>query len=77
MDFEFQKVLECLLFLKNDIAMLLNFFGIVCELHAGARMSVSDGTLTIVAKNQSVMEKVQEKVLFHIYLYNSICFVSL
>ncbi|KVI02466.1 Exoribonuclease, phosphorolytic domain 1, partial [Cynara cardunculus var. scolymus] len=28
----------------------------------GARMSVSDGTLTIVAKNQSVMEKVQEKV---------------
>lgn len=26
-------------------------------------MSVSDGTLTILAKNQSVMEKVQEKVL--------------
>lgn len=33
----------------------------------GARMSVSDGTLTIVAKNQSVMEKVQEKVLFVFY----------
>nr|GMD01162.1 polyribonucleotide nucleotidyltransferase 2, mitochondrial [Ipomoea batatas] len=42
----------------------MNYFGIVCELHAGARMSVSDGTLTIVAKNQSVMEKVQEKVDF-------------
>lgn len=28
----------------------------------GARMSVSDGTLTVVAKNQAAMEKVQEKV---------------
>lgn len=27
-------------------------------------MSVSDGTLTIVAKNLAVMEKVLEKVLF-------------
>ncbi|KAM1075871.1 hypothetical protein PS2_023195 [Malus domestica] len=34
------------------------------NLTAGARMSVSDGTLTIVAKNQSVMEKVLEKVDF-------------
>ncbi|XP_038716711.1 polyribonucleotide nucleotidyltransferase 2, mitochondrial-like isoform X2 [Tripterygium wilfordii] len=34
------------------------------EEETGARMSVSDGTLTIVAKNQSVMEKVQEKVDF-------------
>lgn len=30
--------------------------------YPGARMSVSDGTLTIVAKNQAVMEKVLEKV---------------
>lgn len=29
----------------------------------GARISVSDGTLTIVAKNQAVMEKAQEKVI--------------
>ncbi|VFQ89852.1 unnamed protein product [Cuscuta campestris] len=34
------------------------------EEETGARMSVSDGTLTIVAKNQSVMEKIQEKVDF-------------
>ena len=29
---------------------------------SGARISVGDGTLTILAKNQAVMEKVQEKV---------------
>ncbi|KAJ8566968.1 hypothetical protein K7X08_019176 [Anisodus acutangulus] len=34
------------------------------EDETGARMSVSDGTLTIVAKNQLVMEKVQAKVDF-------------
>ncbi|XP_030953897.1 polyribonucleotide nucleotidyltransferase 2, mitochondrial [Quercus lobata] len=34
------------------------------EEETGARMSVSDGTLTIVAKNQAVMEKVLEKVDF-------------
>ncbi|CAL2250546.1 unnamed protein product [Prunus armeniaca] len=34
------------------------------EDETGARISVSDGTLTIVAKNQSVMEKVLEKVDF-------------
>lgn len=28
----------------------------------GARISVSDGTLTILAKNQTIMEKAQEKV---------------
>lgn len=32
------------------------------EEETGARISVSDGTLTILAKNQAVMEKVQEKV---------------
>lgn len=31
-------------------------------LQSGARMSVGDGTLTIVAKNQSVMGKILEKV---------------
>ncbi|XP_058087858.1 polyribonucleotide nucleotidyltransferase 2, mitochondrial isoform X2 [Magnolia sinica] len=34
------------------------------EQETGARISVSDGTLTIVAKNQTVMEKAQEKVDF-------------
>ncbi|KAK6928360.1 S1 domain [Dillenia turbinata] len=34
------------------------------EEETGARLSVGDGTLTIVAKNRSVMEKVQEKVDF-------------
>ena len=34
--------------------------------NSGARISVSDGTLTILAKNQSVMEKVQEKVAFYV-----------
>lgn len=34
------------------------------EEQTGARISVGDGTLTIVAKNQSVMEKVQDKVEF-------------
>ncbi|KAI9178408.1 hypothetical protein LWI28_026116 [Acer negundo] len=34
------------------------------EEETGARISISDGTLTILAKNQSVMEKVQEKIDF-------------
>ncbi|KAH9742349.1 polyribonucleotide nucleotidyltransferase 2 [Citrus sinensis] len=34
------------------------------EEETGGRISVSDGTLTVVAKNQSVMEKVLEKVDF-------------
>ncbi|CAK9322554.1 unnamed protein product [Citrullus colocynthis] len=34
------------------------------EEETGARISVGDGTLTILAKNQAVMEKVQEKVDF-------------
>ncbi|KAL5793213.1 hypothetical protein ACOSP7_001807 [Xanthoceras sorbifolium] len=34
------------------------------EEETGARISVSDGTLTIVAKNQSVMDKVQDKIDF-------------
>lgn len=37
---------------------------------SGTRMSVSDGTLTIVAKNQSAMDKVLEKV-FVIQLANT------
>lgn len=31
---------------------------------ASARISVSDGSLTLVAKNQLVLEKVMEKVFF-------------
>ncbi|OMO69440.1 hypothetical protein COLO4_29057 [Corchorus olitorius] len=34
------------------------------EDETGARISVGDGTITIVAKNQAVMEKVQDKVDF-------------
>ncbi|EOY02463.1 Polyribonucleotide nucleotidyltransferase, putative isoform 1 [Theobroma cacao] len=34
------------------------------EEETGARISVGDGTITIVAKNQAVMEKVQDKVDF-------------
>ncbi|XP_054817593.1 polyribonucleotide nucleotidyltransferase 2, mitochondrial isoform X1 [Prosopis cineraria] len=34
------------------------------EEETGARMSVGDGTLTIIAKNQSVMDKVLEKIDF-------------
>ncbi|PON52470.1 Polyribonucleotide nucleotidyltransferase [Parasponia andersonii] len=34
------------------------------EEETGGRISVSDGTLTIVAKNQSIMEKVLEKIDF-------------
>ncbi|KAL2930533.1 Polyribonucleotide nucleotidyltransferase 2 mitochondrial, partial [Bienertia sinuspersici] len=34
------------------------------EGETGARISVGDGTLTILAKNQSVMDKVQEKIDF-------------
>lgn len=42
----------------------------------GARISVSDETLTIVAKNQSVMDKVQEKVCFNCKLYQIINLVT-
>ncbi|XP_021725109.1 polyribonucleotide nucleotidyltransferase 2, mitochondrial-like [Chenopodium quinoa] len=34
------------------------------EEETGARISVGDGTLTIIAKNQSIMEKAQEKIEF-------------
>lgn len=34
------------------------------EEKTGARISVGDGTLTVVAKNQDVMDKVQEKIEF-------------
>lgn len=39
-----------------------------CASDLGGRISVSDGTLTIVAKNQSVMEKVLEKVTIVLYV---------
>ncbi|CAO2842131.1 unnamed protein product [Amaranthus hypochondriacus] len=34
------------------------------EVETGARISVGDGTLTILAKNQSIMDKVQDKIDF-------------
>nr|XP_043606853.1 polyribonucleotide nucleotidyltransferase 2, mitochondrial isoform X2 [Erigeron canadensis] len=50
---------------NDDLRRLIGPLGALkmkIEEETGARMSVSDGTLTILAKNQSVMEKVQEKV---------------
>lgn len=50
---------------NDDLRRLIGPLGALkmkIEEETGARMSVSDGALTIVAKNQSVMEKVQEKV---------------
>ncbi|KAI3813143.1 hypothetical protein L1987_17859 [Smallanthus sonchifolius] len=50
---------------NDDLRRLIGPLGALkmkIEEETGARMSVSDGTLTIIAKNQSVMEKVQEKV---------------
>jgi hypothetical protein len=56
---------------------MLTILQFLCALlhNLGARMSVSDETLTILAKNQTVLERVQEKVLFlfcvlfsHLYL---------
>lgn len=32
--------------------------------HAGARIAISEGMVTIVAKNQSILENTQEKVFF-------------
>ncbi|KAK1438824.1 hypothetical protein QVD17_04635 [Tagetes erecta] len=50
---------------NDDLRRLIGPLGALkmkIEEETGARMSVSDGTLTIIAKNQSVMEKVLEKV---------------
>lgn len=41
----------------------------------GARMSVSDETLTIIAKNQTVLERVQEKVLFFSFVFCSAIYI--
>ncbi|OWM70645.1 hypothetical protein CDL15_Pgr014318 [Punica granatum] len=54
-------------FSNDAIRRLIGPLGVLkrkIEEETGARMSVSDGTLTIVAKNQSVMDKVQEKIDF-------------
>lgn len=49
---------------------------------SGARISVGDGTLTILAKNQSIMDKVQEKVFLPcsllkllLYIFKSLLFL--
>ncbi|XP_017214739.1 polyribonucleotide nucleotidyltransferase 2, mitochondrial isoform X2 [Daucus carota subsp. sativus] len=53
---------------NNDaIRRLIGPLGVLkrkIEEETGTRMSVSDGTITMVAKNQSAMEKVQEKIDF-------------
>ncbi|KAG9132108.1 hypothetical protein Leryth_022020 [Lithospermum erythrorhizon] len=52
---------------NDDLRRLIGPLGVLkrkIEEETGARMSVSDGTLTVIAKNQLVMEKVQEKIDF-------------
>ncbi|XP_062151411.1 polyribonucleotide nucleotidyltransferase 2, mitochondrial [Alnus glutinosa] len=59
--------LATLKFSNDALRRLIGPLGVLkrkIEEETGARMSVSDGTLTIVAKNQAVMEKVLEKVDF-------------
>lgn len=59
--------LATLKFSNDSLRRLLGPMGALkrkIEEETGARISVSDGTLTVVAKNQSVMDKVQEKVDF-------------
>lgn len=58
--------------MSNDFEFYINFsllekIIMYCASGSGARISVSDGTLTILAKNQSIMEKVQEKVTIVLY----------
>ncbi|KAI4348184.1 hypothetical protein L6164_008938 [Bauhinia variegata] len=59
--------LATLKYSNDDIRRLIGPLGAVkrkMEETTGARISVSDGTLTIVAKDQSAMEKVLEKIEF-------------
>ncbi|KAB1209145.1 Polyribonucleotide nucleotidyltransferase 2, mitochondrial [Morella rubra] len=59
--------LVTLKFSNDALRRLIGPLGVLkrkIEEETGARMSVNDGTLTIVAKNQAVMEKVLEKVDF-------------
>ncbi|CAN1320672.1 Polyribonucleotide nucleotidyltransferase 2, mitochondrial [Linum perenne] len=59
--------LASLKYSNDDLRRLIGPLGVLrknIEEETGARLSVGDGTLTIVAKNQNVMEKVLEKVDF-------------
>ncbi|CAK7328087.1 unnamed protein product [Dovyalis caffra] len=59
--------LATLKFSNDTLRRLIGPLGVLkrkIEEETGARMSVSDGTLTVVAKNQTVMERVQEKIDF-------------
>ncbi|KAI4339541.1 hypothetical protein MLD38_024473 [Melastoma candidum] len=59
--------LATLKFSNDALRRLIGPLGVLkrrIEEETGARMSVSDETLTIVAKNQTVMDKVQEKIDF-------------
>ncbi|CAN8256312.1 unnamed protein product [Cochlearia groenlandica] len=66
-DGAFSPRLATLKYTNDALRSLIGPMGILkrkIEEETGARLSVDDGTLTIVAKNQSVLEKAQEKVDF-------------
>ncbi|CAH2072752.1 unnamed protein product [Thlaspi arvense] len=57
--------IETLRYSNDALRSLIGPLGVIkrkIEEETGARLSIDDGTLTIVAKNKAVMEKVQEKV---------------
>ncbi|KAJ7974604.1 Polyribonucleotide nucleotidyltransferase [Quillaja saponaria] len=59
--------LATLKYKNDDIRRLIGPLGVLkskIEEETGGRISVGDGTLTIVAKNQTIMEKVLEKIDF-------------
>lgn len=68
-DDKFSPRIATLKFNNDSIRRLIGPLGTVkrkMEEETGARISVGDGTITIIAKNQSVMEKAQEKIDFTI-----------
>jgi polyribonucleotide nucleotidyltransferase len=59
--------LATLKYSNDSLRTLIGPMGVLkrkIEVETGARLSIDNGTLTIVAKNQDVMEKAQEQVSF-------------
>ncbi|KAJ6751621.1 hypothetical protein OIU85_002087 [Salix viminalis] len=70
--------LATLKFSNDALRRLIGPLGVLkrkIEEDTGARMSVSDETLTIIAKNQTVLERVQEKVLFFSFVFCSAIYI--
>jgi len=53
------------LFFVHSLDKYCNVFS-----HLGARIAISDGMVTVVAKSQSILEKTQEKVCSICHLIN-------